>query len=661
MGDFIKRYVFGKPMETGALLEKDKETVKVQDDMPKEWVVSGDTREMWIPLEEKTMVYGLGETVRGINKRGWIYISNNSDEPRHEEGKRSLYASQNFLLLDRGSTCIGYFIDYPGKLTFDIGYSQAEELRLEFEDFDFDFYEIQGETPVEIVHRFRELIGRSYIPPIWAFGFGQSRWGYKNQEDIRKVEESYAKAEIPLDMIYMDIDYMQDFKDFTVNPERFPQFPTFVSEMKEKGIRLIPIIDAGVKMEKGYDIYEEGVKADYFCKKEDGTDLVAAVWPGKVHFPDFLNEEAAKWFGDQYQILTDMGIEGFWNDMNEPAIFYTEEHLKEVFRDIKEMEKQELDIWGFFQFKGLVETISNNAEDYKRFYHQFHGMRVRHDKVHNLYGFYMTKSAGEAFARNCPDKRILLFSRSSYTGMHRYGGIWTGDNTSWWSHLLLNVKQMPSLSMTGFLYSGADIGGFGSDTTEDLVLRWIAFGIFTPLFRNHSALGTREQELYQFERIQDFKKIVELRYAFLPYLYSEFMKAATKYEMYMKPMAFDYREDERCKEIEDQILLGESLMLAPVYEQNKTGRYVYLPERMKFLKFRSIEDYDEEILEAGDHYISVALNEVPVFLREGHVLPYTTPKRHVQELDFHALKYFSFGGSPEEYEYYMDDGVTPVK
>ena len=189
---------------------------------------------------------------------------------------------------------------------------------------------LEGENAYDIVKQFRHVIGRSYIPPKFAFGFGQSRWGYTTKEDFRTVAKGYRENHIPIDMIYMDIDYMQSFKDFTVNEENFPDFPEFVQEMDDQDIRLIPIIDAGVKVEPGYEIYEEGVKNNYFCKREDGSDFVAAVWPGDTHFPDMLNPEARKWFGDKYCFLIEQGIEGFWNDMNEPAIFYSSEGLAEA-------------------------------------------------------------------------------------------------------------------------------------------------------------------------------------------------------------------------------------------------------------------------------------------------------------------------------------------
>lgn len=635
---YIKKYEFGNPYDTGAVVARIDKTAGI----PERFRFDAKTDTFFYTLKEKDMVFGLGETVRGINKRGWIYVSNNSDDPVHDENKTSLYASQNFLIVDSGKDVFGVFLDNPGSVTFDIGYTDANVLSIHPEYNDTSFYVIEGASPLEIIRTFRELIGKSYIPPMWAFGYGQSRWGYKTAGDIREVAAGYKELGIPLDMIYMDIDYMQDFKDFTINPERFPDFENFVKEMKTEGIHLVPIIDAGVKIEEGYDVYEEGKANGYFCKKENGEDLVAAVWPGKVHFPDFLNEEASRWFGEKYKVLTDAGIEGFWNDMNEPAIFYTEDHLKEVFAQVKEFEQKELDIWGFFDFKDVVGSIANNPEDYRRFYHEFHGQKVRHDRVHNLYGFYMTKSASESFEKICPDKKILMFSRASYTGMHRYGGVWTGDNCSRWSHLLMNIQMMPGLNMNGFLYSGADIGGFGGNTTEDLMMRWVEFGIFTPLFRNHSALGTREQELYRFDRKEDFRHLIELRYALIPYIYEEFIKAVEHNGMYMMPLSFVYREDERCREIEDQLLVGEALMIAPVYEQNKTGRYVYLPEAMRLVRFRTYNDYDTEVLQKGDHYIKAALNEVLVFIRPGKELPLATPARQVDRINRKELQRISF-------------------
>ena len=656
----IKWFVFGKPMHTGAVVLEDmKESAQELLEDYLQCTGEGGELRFSCQMKKKDIVYGLGENVRGINKRGWIYESKCSDDPFHREDSRSLYGAHNFLILAGKDKQFGVFIDHPGRLVFDIGYTKPEELAVTAPDGNVSLYVIEGDSLTDIVSELRRLTGRSFIPPRWAFGYGQSRWSYMSADEVRQVAKEHRDRGIPLDSIYLDIDYMERYKDFTVNKENFPDFGKFVEEMRGQGIHLVPIIDAGVKIEEGYETYEEGVAGDYFCKTEEGRNFTAGVWPGRVHFPDMLKEDARKWFGGKYQALLDEGIDGFWNDMNEPAIFYSEEHLQEVWEQMDAYKGKNLDIHTFFALKDLIMGISNNEGDYKRFYHEYEGEKIRHDKVHNLYGFYMTRAAGEAFEKLSPDKRILMYSRSSYIGMHRYGGIWMGDNLSWWSHILLNIRMLPSLNMCGFLYTGADLGGFGADATEDLLLRWLEFGIFTPLMRNHSAMGTRRQEAYRFEDTDAFRRIIGLRYGLLPYIYSEYMKAALGDGMYAKPLAFLYPEDERAGQVEDQLMIGESIMVAPVYEQNKTGRYVYLPEPMKMVRFRSLTDREEQALSQGDHYIEIPLDEVVVFIRPNHILPLAeNGGQNVEEVDFENLTLLHFTQTESEYLYYHDDGYT---
>ena len=657
----IRKYIYGVPYDTEAVVT----SLPEESGAPAYGkILTQDGFSFTYIMDKDDIVYGLGEANRGINKRGYCYVSNCSDDPNHTEDKRSLYAAHNFIVIS-GKETFGLFFDYPSTLTFDIGYTRMDTLTVSCENADLNLYVIDGESPYDIVKQFRHIIGRSYIPPKFAFGFGQSRWGYKTKEDFRKVAAGYRANHIPLDMIYMDIDYMDSYKDFTLNEEFSDDFPGFVQEMKDQHIRLVPIIDAGVKIEDGYDVYEEGVENRYFCQREDGSDFVAAVWPGDTHLPDMLNADARKWFGGKYRFLTDQGIEGFWNDMNEPAIFYSREGLAEAKEMAREFAEGENENWdgssgegesiGVCQLGDKLSGLANSPEDYRRFYHNFNGQRVRHDKVHNLYGYNMTRAAGEAFDRIDPDRRFLMFSRSSYIGMHRYGGIWTGDNKSWWSHILLNLKMMPSLNMCGFLYTGADLGGFGADTTRELLLRFLALGVFTPLMRNHSALGTREQECYQFEDMEDFRHVIGVRYRLLPYLYSEYMKAALNDDMYFKPLAFVYPDDQMAARIEDQLMLGNEIMIAPVCEQNGKGRYVYLPEEMKFVKFLPDGTISEEILAAGIHYVDIALNEVPLFIRSGKCIPVADAAECVDEIDMSSLRMIGYEGT--EYVLYDDDGV----
>ena len=572
----IRKYRYGTPFNTEALTEKIETTEGV---LPYGEVSQEEGFVFTYIMDEDDIVYGLGEANRGINKRGYCYISNCTDDPEHTEDKRSLYGAHNFIIVS-GKTTFGLFFDYPSKLTFDIGYDREDTLRVSCENADLDIYVLEGENAYDIVKQFRHVIGRSYIPPKFAFGFGQSRWGYTTKEDFRTVAKGYRENHIPIDMIYMDIDYMQSFKDFTVNEENFPDFPEFVQEMDDQDIRLIPIIDAGVKVEPGYEIYEEGVKNNYFCKREDGSDFVAAVWPGDTHFPDMLNPEARKWFGDKYRFLIEQGIEGFWNDMNEPAIFYSSEGLAEAKELAGEFAKDTEGKTHPWEMQDKMLSIANNSEDYKRFYHNVDGKKIRHDKVHNLFGYNMTR---------------------------------------------------------------------------ELLLRFLALGVFTPLMRNHSATGTREQECYQFEKIEDFRAVINTRYRLVPYLYSEYMKAVLNDDMYFKPLGFVYPDDKRAIRIEDQLMLGNEIMIAPVYEQNARGRYVYLPEEMKFIKFLPDGSISEEVLAKGIHYVDVALNEVPFFIRSGKCIPVAEVAECVKDIDTEHLQLIGYKNS--SYTMYEDDGI----
>lgn len=647
----IQKYVYGHPFPTDAVV-KEIETAKE----PLPFFETDNQGSFTYTLAEDDIVYGLGEQIRGINKRGWQYVSWNYDNPNHHEDTRSLYGSHNFIIVC-GKVTFGAFFDYPGKMEFDIGYTRRDTMQIKAAKNDLTVYIITGENEKDIVKQFRGIIGRSYIPPLWAFGYGQSRWGYKNEADIREVAAKYKAAGIPLDSIYLDIDYMERYKDFTVDEERFPDLKGLAADMQAEGIHLVPIIDAGVKIEDGYSVYEEGVEKNYFCKNAEGGDFVGAVWPGRVHFPDFLQPEARDWFGKKYAVLTEQGIDGFWNDMNEPAIFYTEDRLADTCAEIEKLTAGNMGIDEYFAFTGMVAGLNGNIGDYDKFYHNVNGQMVKHSEVHNLYGMNMTRSANEALREICPDKRTLFFSRSSYVGAHRYGGIWQGDNKSWWSHILQSMQQLPALNMAGFLFTGSDTGGFGCDTTEDLMLRWLQYSLFTPLFRNHSADGTREQELYRFSNADAAGNMIRIRYSLVPYLYSEFLKAALQDEMMFRPLAFDFADDADAKQVDDQLLLGNELMIAPIYKQNAKGRYVYLPEEMMLVRMRSDEDYETEILPKGHHYVPAELNELVFFIRNQKAIPFAKAAKNTAETDWNTVRLLGYSGC--SYKMYADNGTSP--
>lgn len=628
----VKKYRFGNPFNTEAVIEE----IELSDINSFPLEINKDEKiTVSFSLDKDDMIFGLGEAVRGINKRGWVYESWCTDETNHTEDKRALYGAHNFIVVS-GKEKFGLFVDYPSKIEWDMGYNNPEKAVIILDGNDADLYYIDGESELDIVKQFRKIIGKSYIPPFWAFGYQQSCWGYSKQEDFVNVRENHKKNNLPLDCIYMDIDYMERFKDFTVNRELFPDFKAFVDEMKENNIHLIPIIDAGVKQEKGYSVYDEGHKKGYFCTDKDGNEFECGVWPGIVGLPDFLNPDARRWFGSKYDVLINYGIDGFWNDMNEPALFYSKKGLKKAFDKLDDIKSKEVDIWSFFETKNAVLGIQNSMEDYKSFYHNVGGKKIRHKDVHNIYGANMTRAAGEYFEEKYGEEKLLIFSRASYIGAHRCSGIWFGDNFSWWSHILLNLKMLPSVNMCGFLYCGADLGGFNNNASRDLMLRWLALGVFTPLMRNHRALGTRAQEAYQFGDTKDFADVLAVRYRLIPYIYSTFRKASENSDMMFKPLAFEYGGDKFAREIEDQLMLGDECMIAPVYEQNKSGRNVYLPEDMTFVKLSGENVFKEE-LKKGWHYLEISLNEVPLFIKKGKSIPLAKPALNTAQLDIKNL------------------------
>ncbi|MBU3137723.1 alpha-glucosidase [Clostridium gasigenes] len=649
----IKRFTVGNPINCHAVVKDIK-----SEDITKLTKVEIEDKSLIVKLEDEDIVYGLGENVRGINKRGWIFESYCSDDPNHAQDKRSLYGAHNFILIS-GKEKLGIYIDCPSKVVFDIGYTNLGELKITVVDGEYNLYIINGDTESEITKSFRKLIGQSYVPPKWAFGYQQSRWSYKDEDEVRELAKNFRDKEIPIDCIYLDIDYMERFKNFTLNKESFPNFDKLVVDMKKDGIKLIPIIDAGCKIEKGYEIYEEGIEKGHYCKDEDGKPFVAAVWPGQVHFPDFLDKDARLWFGSKYKFLVDKGIEGFWNDMNEPAIFYSEQGLKKAFDKIEEYKGKNLDIYSFFELKDTILGLSNSNNDYNSFYHNVDGKKVKHNDIHNLYGYNMTKSAAEGLEKINENKRFLLFSRASAIGAHRYGGIWTGDNTSLWEHLEMNVKMMPNLNMCGYMYTGADTGGFGGNCTPDLLTRWMQWSIFTPLLRNHSAMGTRNQEPFAYDlgTEKSVKNLIDLRYALVPYIYSEFMKATLNDDMMFEPLGFKY-SDSTSRTVEDQLLMGDSLMLAPIYKQNSKGRYVYLPEEMLMVKIKNIDEMEFEVMPKGHHYFEANLDEFVIFIKKDKMLPLGKTAKSVESLNNEKLKVIAFVNEKANYNLYDDDGIS---
>lgn len=637
----ITKLIYGTPFDTEAITQEVSKT-----DVLRYFKLErgGKSLIFTCPLATEDVVYGLGETMGAVNKRGGRYISFNTDTADHTDANPSLYASHNLLIID-GADHFGVFFDTPSRITFEIDYRGSGQIRVTCDTVDLTVYQFENVSSYAITREFLQAIGPSYLPPLWAFGYGQSRFGYKCEKDFRDVLEGHKKAGIPLDYICMDIDYMDRFIDFSVNEKNFPDLKAFSEEMANHGIHLVPIVDAGIKVEPGNETYESGVRGGHFCRNKEGGLFRACVWPGMTHFPDFLNPRAREWFGQQYKFYTDRGIEGFWNDMNEPAIFYSEY--------AKRGGKLNMFLNMVFSKQRKEKQANDLVRDYKSFFHNVGGKRYCHYDVHNIYGYLMTRASSEGLEKLL-DHRFLLFSRSSYIGAGRYGGVWTGDNSSCWEHLKLNLRHMPSLNMCGFLYSGADTGGFMGNTNRELLLRWLAVSAFTPLMRNHTGNFTANQEAYRFGDTEDFRSVISLRYRLLPYIYSEYMKAALTGDMYIKPLAFAFPDDPKVRPIEDQLIVGGSIMIAPIIKQGETTRKVYLPEDMTQVVYDG-ENFTCTAVKKGYVTIHARLNEVVFFILKDRLLPVGKAITNTKDVDFENLTLL---GDGSEYDLYADDGLT---
>ena len=650
----IRHYLYGTPITTPAVTL----SIPVENGCPDglEIRTDGSSRIFSRRLEEDDLVFGLGEQIRGINKRGHTYISFNTDDGIHSEEKNSLYGAHNFLVI-QGRTCVGFFLDDPGEVIMDIGEADYGRMTLTSVNGDLNLYVIDGDDAMDICRQFRRLIGQSYVPPFWGMGYIQSRWGYASESAIREVVREHRERGIPLDGICLDIDYMDHFAAFTYDAAAFPDLDGLCRDLGSEHIKVIPIMDAAIGYDQPTPPRDACLENHYAVTLRDGSPFLGAVWPGMCIFPDFLRSDVRSWYGKLFHPLLDAGFRGFWLDMNEPSLFFTRRGLDEAFANSDRLREQKLspdDVW---HLKALFFGLSMNRDDFRSFYHHIQGQAVRHDRVHNLYGAGMAMAAAEGMASYAPGERFLLFSRSSYIGSHRFAGIWQGDNRAWWSHLLLNLKMMPSLNMCGYLFTGADLGGFGDNTTEDLLLRWLELGIFTPLMRNHSALHTRDQEIYRFTRWKDMRNIVTVRYALIPYLYSLIMQSSLDSLLMFRPLAFDYPKDEIARHIEDQVMLGPDCMIAPVYEQNAVGRSVYLPEDMLCVRFRSARDFDCTPLRQGSHYVRLALNEALLFIRKNSIVPLCTcDARSTEDLDNGHFALLGWVADRAEMNLYTDNG-----
>ncbi len=565
-------------------------------------------------LEPEDCFYGLGDKTGFLNKRAYEYENWNSDIPQaHTEDFHALYKSIPFLICKKASAVYGLFFDNTFHSYINLGKESDKYFYYGADGGNLDYYFIGGDSMADVVTNYTYLTGRTPLPQLWTLGHQQSRWGYVSARDIREAALGFRKVRIPCDVMHCDIDYMENYKVFTWNAKDYGKPGELFREMDCMGYKIVLILDPGTKKEPGYFMYEEGMKNDYFVKDKEAEVYVNEVWPGESVFPDFGREAVRNWWAEHEAELVQMGAKGIWNDMNEPASFRGELPEDIVFSD--------------------EERITN------------------HKEIHNVYGHFMSKAAYEGLIKAGCDRPFVI-TRACFAGTQKYSTIWTGDNQSLWSHLQMLIPQLCNLGLSGFAFCGTDVGGFGADCTPELLCRWVEAACFSPLFRNHSSKGSRRQEPWQFgeEVVRIYRKYVELRYRFLPYLYDLFYQGLESGLPVMRPLVLHYEDDPEVYNLNSEFLVGENVLAAPVLEQGATRRMVYLPEGTWY------DYWTGEAVEGKLWFVKEAkLEECPIYVKAGSILPTYEVMQYVGERPYQELHLLTTPGDAK-YTHFQDNG-----
>jgi len=605
-------------------------------------------------------VYGLGEKYGPLDRRGRVYRLWNVDQPVHLPLGEPMYASIPFYLALKPGKYLGVFINHAGYMEIDVGASSSGLVRTLIYDDAFVAYVIAGRNPLEVIEAYTSLTGKPYLPPKWALGYHQSRYSYVSAEEVLNVAKAFREKGIPCDAIHLDIDYMEGYRIFTWNSRDFREPRKLAKELRGLGVRLVTILDVGVKEERGYRVFEEGMAINAFMKTPNGELFRGGVWPGICVFPDFLREDVREWWGELVvRELLSEGVSGVWLDMNEPAIFYKVSDAESLARKASTLlnEGKTCELGELLRkAPALISTYGwpwLGVPRINTIHKAGNGLKVHHDSIHNAYPLLEAEATSRAFRRHSPKSRWFILSRAAYAGMQKYAAVWSGDNQSCWEHLSVSIPMLLNMSLSGLHFVGTDVGGFEADTEPELLLRWTQLGAFYPFFRNHSSKGTRRQEPWTFG--PEWEKLIadaiRLRYKFLPYIYGVFVEASRSGKPVMRALFTEFPEDERSYTIGDEFMIGRSLLVAPVTTPGKEARAVYLPA-VKWVSY-----WAGEILEPGWVLADAPLDKIPLFIREDTAVITTDPKQSACEA-WDPLYVESFINHDAEVIIYDDDGES---
>ncbi len=600
------------------------------------------------PLASKERIYGLGERSGPMNKRGQAFPIWNIDPPRyHTAATVTMYTSIPFYIgfsVDEGRA-YGILIDTTGRVDMDMGKTHEAEASMTVQGESLVAYFFTGPTAADVMRQYTELTGHMPLPARWTLGYHQSRWGYISQAQVEEIATQLRERNHPCDAIWLDIDYMDGFRNFTWNPETFPNPSQMTQKLHKQDLHLITILDPGTKIDEEYFVYQQGMEHDYFCRSQNGELFTGKVWPGECVFPDFSRGEVRTWCGNLYRKLLDDGVDGIWNDMDEPSlvrISLPAEQVEATTQAPVHVNTMDNDV--LHRAGGATPTDPD-------------GPPVLHKFFHNAYGMEMARSTYEGLLRLQPNSRPFVLTRSGTAGMQRYAALWTGDNTSSWEHLSLAIRMCLNISMSGVPFVGVDIGGFWHACSDELLVRFAQLGAFLPFCRNHNSVGNPDQEPWAFGEPHEsaFRKAIETRYSLLPYLYTLFQEASTCGTPIMRPLYYHYPRDEQACDSETEFLLGDALLSAPICEQGATSRSVYLPEGRWFDYWDGTE-YPGETTDE----IPAPLDRWPLLVRGNSILPTGPVMQYVDQRLTDPLTFTCFMATDglASYTLYEDDGST---
>ena len=569
-------------------------------------------------MQEGERFIGLGEKTGNLDRKGSGYTNWNTDAFGYRTDQDPIYSSIPFYVGIHNNLNYGIFLDNTYQSDFNFGASNNRFSSFSAQGGEMNYYFIYNKNLADIITSYTGLTGRMAMPPLWSLGYQQNRYSYYPDTEVLRVAQTLREKKIPADGITLDIHYMDNYKLFTWDKNRFPDPLKMSNKLNDMGFKTTVIVDPGIKVEQGYGAYERGLKDNIFIKYSDGQNYTGQVWPGWCHFPDFTSEKGRKWWGNEVKFFAKTGVSGLWNDMNEIAT------------------------WG--------QKMPNNV------LFDYDGGLTTHKEARNVFALNMARASYES-ARTEMKKRPFILTRAGYAGLQRYTAIWTGDNRAEDDHMLLGVRLLNSLGVSGVPFTGMDIGGFTGNPTVALFTRWMQIGAFTPYFRNHTGVNTKSSEPWAYgeEALEISRNYVNLRYRLLPYLYSSFYEATLNGQPVMRTLAIDYTHDSKVYDTQfhNQYFFGRAFLVAPS-ESNKGFAKVYFPKG-KFY------DLYTDAVEMGNQekIIPLTTKQLPVYVKESSIIPMqsliqNTSEKPTDTLVVHVYK----GDVNNSFVYYEDDGES---